>query len=118
MAKLGYRTCRVCKKYRNLKKWFYKRKRKNGNWTYESTCKSCVTNQFLQRYGKAKELLKEMVSIEYPADYLQEQECGKCIFLVECNYMVKVQKSLKNPYCFTDSPLHHRFLKQYGKELR
>ena len=116
-SRRGYRKCRACKKEKKLDTNFYKKKANSGAVIYEYVCKKCKTQQFLQRYNKAKELIKELSAVEYPADYIQDQECGKCIFLVECNYMVKVKKSLVDPYCFEDSKFHHRYLKQYNKEL-
>ena len=113
----GYRRCRVCNKERHLKTGFYWRKRKSGLIVYDYTCKKCRTTEFLQRYNRVKTLIKELSAEEYPADYMQEQECSECVFLVECNYMVKIKKSLINPYCFEDSMFHHRYLKQYGKGI-
>jgi len=113
----GYRRCRVCNKERHLKTGFYWRKRKSGLIVYDYTCKKCRTAEFLQRYNRVKTLIKELSAEEYPADYMQEQECSECVFLVECNYMVKIKKSLINPYCFEDSMSHHRYLKQYGKGI-
>ncbi len=109
----GYRRCRVCKKERSLKTGFYWKKTKSGGVSYEFTCKKCRTAEFLRRYNRANTLIKELSA----EDYIQEQECSECVFLVECNYMVKIRKSLNSPYCFEDSKFHHRYLKQYGKGI-
>lgn len=44
-------------------------------------------------------------------------DCNSCVFLRECNYIVKTAKLLISPYCFVDSPFHHRFIKEYGKVI-
>lgn len=111
----GYRTCKVCKKSLKLKRNFYIRRTRTGNLNYDRICKKCQSKLFLQRYSKARDIIKELGHVKETATYIEEQECVTCIFLGECNYLVKVAKSEKNPYCFEDSPLHHRYLKQYGK---
>ena len=115
IGRTDYRKCRVCKELKKLKANFYQKRNKLGNLIYEQICKGCRTKQFLQRYGKAKKILDELKSDPSVVDYLQDNDCGECVFLKECNYMVKVQKSEKNPYCFEDSKFHHRYLKEYKR---
>ena len=45
----------------------------------------------------------------------RQVECNECIFLRECNYIVKLAKLEISPYCFADSLFHHRYVKEYGK---
>ena len=113
--KAGYRICKVCKKSLRLKRNFYIRRSRIGNKNYDRICKRCQSKLFIQRYHGVKDIIKELGKGQETANYIQEQECSKCVFLGECNYMVKVQKSDDYPYCFPNSRFHHRYLKQYGK---
>lgn len=113
MSHPGLKKCRVCQQRKGLDE-FYKRKKRDGTQVHEDICKSCRTKQFLSKYTYVKEIIREIVAQEYSED---EQECEACSFLRECNYLVKVEKSMKSPYCFSDSPFHHRYMADHRHHL-
>ena len=45
--------------------------------------------------------------------------CAQCAFLTECRNIVdnsiRIGDVFTDPYCFADSPYHHRYLAQYGR---
>ena len=58
---------------------------------------------------------KRKISSSSTLKLAKQVECNECIFLRECNYIVKIAKLEISPYCFIDSPFHHRYVKEYGK---
>lgn len=108
---MDYKLCVKCNKNRKLMGNFLIRKTKSGGIVYGDICKRCRVDKELERRNSSASRQK----IRLPNISNKDHPCSACKFLKDCNYRVKILKSLDSPYCFIDSRYHFMFVREYGK---
>lgn len=118
-----HKPCGRCKEVKPIDRdHFYNKLTRYGKPTFDFMCIDCRQVYHAERYQIDKEIKESslnhsgLMSLPGNSGFNADQVCSKCVFLRECNYLVKVAKSTTDPYCFKTSKLHVRFVAYYGKK--